>query len=125
MRNRSSVVIIENTHVLLIRREKNGEVYFVFPGGGIELGESPEEAAIREAYEELGVHVKLIGIVSKIQYNGMQYFFKAEILSGKIGTGKAEEFANPDRGSYEPMFVPIEQLDSIPVFPKNVVEKFN
>lgn len=123
MRNRGSVIIIEDNHVLLIRREKNGGLYFVFPGGGIETEEIPEEAAVREAFEELGVHVKLCGMVDTIQLNGKQYFFRAEILSGKIGTGKGDELSKHDRGSYEPMFVPIQQLHSLPVFPKEIADK--
>lgn len=45
MRNRASVVIIENGKVLLIQRVRNGSTYYVFPGGGIENGETPEEGA--------------------------------------------------------------------------------
>ena len=35
-----------------------------FPGGGIDAGESPEEAAVREAHEELGIDpakIRMIG----------------------------------------------------------------
>lgn len=123
MRSRSSVVIIEGNHVLLIKRVKNNELYYVYPGGGIEAGETPEDAAIREAFEELGIQVKLIGMIEAIQYDGMQYFFHAEIVSGTIGTGEGEEYSDPERGSYEPMFVPIDKLDSLPVYPKEMAEK--
>ena len=34
MRNRGAVVIVENEKVALIRREKMGRIYFVFPGDG-------------------------------------------------------------------------------------------
>ncbi|WP_331460476.1 NUDIX hydrolase [Gracilibacillus suaedae] len=40
MRNRGSVVIIENKKVGLIKRIRDGSVYYVFPGGGIENGKS-------------------------------------------------------------------------------------
>lgn len=49
MRNRGSVVIAENGKVILIKRVRNESVYYVFPGGGIEEGETPEQAAKREA----------------------------------------------------------------------------
>jgi 8-oxo-dGTP pyrophosphatase MutT (NUDIX family) len=59
MRDRGSVVIIEDGKVALIERMKNGNHYYVFPGGGVEKGETPEQTAIREAFEELGVTVKI------------------------------------------------------------------
>ena len=36
MRDRGSVVIIENGKVALIKRSRARAVYYVFPGGGIE-----------------------------------------------------------------------------------------
>ena len=50
-----SVVVLfnENDEVLLEERADDG--YFDFPGGGIDLKESAEEAAIRELKEETGL----------------------------------------------------------------------
>ena len=39
---------------LLIHRWKNGDEYFVIPGGGAEPGETAVQAAQREIQEELG-----------------------------------------------------------------------
>ncbi|WP_315907047.1 NUDIX domain-containing protein, partial [Priestia koreensis] len=35
-RDRAGVIIRENERILLIKRVKNHELYYVFPGGGIE-----------------------------------------------------------------------------------------
>lgn len=43
--------------ILLIHRWKAGRDYYVIPGGTIEAGETPVEAARREIREELGYHL--------------------------------------------------------------------
>ncbi len=40
MRVRAGVVLIENGKVALIERHRAGKHYFVFPGGGVEEGET-------------------------------------------------------------------------------------
>jgi len=59
MRTRAGIVLIEDNKVALIERHRAGLDYFVFPGGGVDEGESPEQGAIREAMEELGVQVAI------------------------------------------------------------------
>lgn len=49
----------EDKKILLVKHKKNRR--WTQPGGHIELDETPEECALREAYEETGVKVKLIG----------------------------------------------------------------
>ena len=44
----------QNKQILLIHRWKNGDEYFVIPGGGAEPGETAVQAAQREILEELG-----------------------------------------------------------------------
>lgn len=101
-------VVNDNGQILLQRREDRN--VWGFPGGAIELGESAEEAVIREVEEETGLKVKvehLIGIYTKYfdEYpNGdkaqtIVCFFKLEIIGGNLST-KAKEtlelkFFNP------------------------------
>ncbi|TDL78546.1 NUDIX hydrolase [Peribacillus frigoritolerans] len=125
MRDRSSLVLIENKQVVLIQRIRDGSVYYVFPGGGMENGETPEAAAKREAFEELGVEVKVNECISEVKFNGTQYFFLSQIIAGTFGTGKGEEYTdeNRDRETYLPMWVDIESLSSIDVRPNEVALK--
>jgi 8-oxo-dGTP diphosphatase len=125
LRDRASVVIVENNRVGLIKRIREGSVYYVFPGGGIENGEAPVEGAKREALEELGVEVKVNNCIAEVEFNGTQYFFLSEIIDGVFGTGQGVEYIdkNRDRGTYLPMWVDLENLSSIDVKPKEVALK--
>ncbi|MCH4825195.1 NUDIX hydrolase [Planococcus halocryophilus] len=124
-RDRASVLLIKNNKIGLIKRVKEEAVYYVFPGGGIEEGETPEIAAKREALEEVGVEVKIHECLAKVKFNGIQYFFLAEIIQGTFGAGKGEEYTDEqrNRGTYLPIWIEIENLNSINVKPKELVIK--
>lgn len=123
MRDRGSVVIIENSKVALIRRERDDRTYYVFPGGGMEAGETIEECAKREAFEELGVNVEINELLAAVPYNGTQYYFLAKIIGGKFGTGQGEEYSDVTNGTYLPIWLQIVELSKLDVIPKDVAEK--
>ena len=56
----NTIVTNDQDQVLLIRRTDNGN--WSLPGGGIELGESVSQAAIRETLEETGITCEITGI---------------------------------------------------------------
>lgn len=57
----SVAIIVDAGKVLMARRRASeGDISWVFPGGAIEAGESPEEAAVREVGEETGLKVEAV-----------------------------------------------------------------
>ena len=116
MRTRAGIVLIEDDKVALIERHRAGLEYFVFPGGGVDEGETPEQAAVREAMEELGVEVVVKQKVAEIQIEtSRQIYFLVERVGGEFGTGTGEEFtdsdpSDPSEGIYVPVWMPIQEL---------------
>src|SRR5436309_771913 len=59
-----ALLIASGSNVLLVRRrEPPFEGYWTLPSGYVEYEESCEEAAIREAREEIGVEAKLLHLL--------------------------------------------------------------
>ena len=127
MRIRAGVVLIEDDKVALIERYRDGRHYYVFPGGGADEGETPEQAAIREMEEETGLRVIIKQKVVEVHFElSLQHYFLAECVSGVYGTGLGEEYTdadpdNPAEGIYVPIWMPVaELLERENVFPADV-----
>src|SRR5215469_14011198 len=55
------IVVNDQDEILMIRRTDNGN--WAVPGGGMDLGESITEAAVRETREETGIIGEITGLV--------------------------------------------------------------
>ncbi len=53
-------MVIRENKILLVQHHLFGRVFYNLPGGGIEDGETPEQAAVRELSEECNVTGKLV-----------------------------------------------------------------
>ena len=54
----ASVFVIDDNKVLLLKQERSD--FWLLPGGHVEDNELPHEAAVREVFEETGLHVELL-----------------------------------------------------------------
>jgi 8-oxo-dGTP pyrophosphatase MutT (NUDIX family) len=125
MRNRAGIILIEENKLALIERHRTGRHYFAFPGGGIDEGESPQQAAIREAEEELGILVEVKQKVAEVVFNEKtQHYFLVKKISGEFGTGTGEEYGeyNPTHGTFQPVWMPLTDILNNNVLPRELAD---
>lgn len=125
MRNRAGIILIKDDKLALIERHRGGLHYFIFPGGGIDEGEGEEQAAIREAEEELGIVVEIIQKAAElIRPSGKQVYFLVRHVDGEFGTGTGEEYGeyDPKYGTYLPLWMPVDEVLEKNVVPRELAE---
>jgi len=125
MSYRAGIVLLQADTVALIERQRAGLHYFTFPGGHVDKGESPEQAAIRETEEELGLQVTLKQMLAQFFWHGQyQYYYLGEVTGGTFGSGSGEEMLapHPERGTYHPVWMPVAELLDQPVKPSQLAE---
>jgi len=107
----SAYVIVEEDGEILLIKNKTEKLYDIV-GGGIEMGETIEEAISRECIEEAGIRVEQGKLVAShvdwfyhekgVFYQTLQIFYSAELLG---------ELQEPTEQNIEWRgFVPIEEV---------------
>jgi 8-oxo-dGTP pyrophosphatase MutT (NUDIX family) len=110
-------VIVRDGQILLAHWSENGQGGWTLPGGGIDGGEDPADAAVREIFEETGYTARLdrlIGIDNLVippeqRFSGattplqaLRIIYTAHILHGELtneqdgSTDRAEWFVLDD-----------------------------
>lgn len=103
-------MIRKKDQVLLGQRPESGSLAgaWEFPGGKIEVGESPEEALERELHEELGINAEIGALKFSITHHYgdvgiLLLFFEVQYWKGEPKPQHHNEIK----------WVPISELDSI------------
>jgi mutator protein MutT len=122
---RAVAIIISDQQVVLMERKKQNQHYFVFPGGGVESGESVKQAVLREVKEETGMKVKPTKLIYHHHYIGHsdQYFYLCQHLSGepKLGNfNEKQDMQQHDDQFYLPQWVRLDQLEQMLVYPLEI-----
>ncbi|WP_440903751.1 NUDIX domain-containing protein [Catenovulum sp. SX2] len=120
----SLIIVNPENEILLIKRRKDNRVYWVFPGGGVEDGESLADAAIRETLEETSHKlVNVLPLFCLLNHGRQEHFYLSftEKFDAKLGLGPELETQNP-LNRYELIWASISGLAALPLVPNEAKE---
>ena len=116
-------VCFDGSRVLLMRRLKGGRRYTVLPGGGIEPGETPGQAAVRELAEETGLVATVAGHLAAVDHDDQRaHYLLMAAVTGEPTLGGPEALAESEDNRYWPGWVPIAELADEPLVPEGARE---
>lgn len=114
-----------------VKKAREYQEYYTFPGGGLEGGETEEEGTVREIEEEFGIKVKVGQKIYETEsevFNQKEVYYLCEYVSGEFGTGNGPEFdydpKYADSGEFIPEIVPLDRVEEILLMPPNVKDLF-
>ena len=90
-----ALIFDEQNRVLLVHRRDMD--MWNLPGGGVEPGELPTEAAVRETREEAGLEVaieRLVGVYGKPDRDDIVFAFLCRVIGGALAeTDEADQYS--------------------------------
>lgn len=116
---RASAVILKNDEILLMKNNRDPYLYTV--GGAVCIGETSEEAVVREIFEETGMKCRIDRLVLICE----DMWISDKGLPGHqldfVYLAYAESCCKPQSGLYEePMWIKISDLPSVNVCPEHI-----
>lgn len=125
-RYRAAAIIIEDGYVLFASNQRDDYYYSI--GGGIHMGETAEDAVLREVYEETGIHYEIdhlavihenffndnTGTLNTLECHELSLYY----MMKPRGTKELNSNSITAYGDKELMhWVPLEELDKVKAFP--------
>ncbi len=120
MRKAVRAIVIKDGMLLVMHRNKFGTEYDTLPGGNIEVGETPEQALVRELDEETMITISnpvFTYLEEAGDPYGNQYIFVCQYVSGEpqLRPDSEEEHINKlGQNLYKPQWVALNELADKP-----------
>lgn len=129
MRHRAcGIVLKDDAMLLMLRKNPQNEEYYTIPGGGIEEGETVNEAVVREMFEECSLVVKPMKELFVIAREGvdMHHHILCNRISGEPAIHQdSPEYKDNLEGNnlHIPQWIPISDLKNLTLYPTPAKEK--
>ena len=105
----AAVIVRDGTVLLIRRRQKEGTLLWALPSGGVEPGETAEQAAERETQEEVGLTVHAQSVLG-------------ERIHPATGRRMIYVACTPDEG--EPRVVDTDEIDELAWAKKSQLDEY-
>lgn len=112
-RDRAVCVAFRDDSVLVVGRHKDGRSYCVLPGGGVEPGEEPHAAVLRELAEETGLTGAVQRHLWTIEHHDRRaHYFLVHVGPGPLRLGGPEASMQSTTNVHTPTWLPMDLLEA-------------
>ncbi len=122
-RTRVCGLLVKDESLLLLKHTGLGPNGFIWspPGGGVEFGETVEEALVREFMEETSIEVEIAEFLFVNEYidkrfHAVELFFSVLYKSGHLKLGLDPEMRPGEQILNEAKFHSWEEIENIPAY---------
>lgn len=119
MRKAARAIVIHDNHILVMHREKFGNIYDTLPGGNVRGNETPVDALNRELHEETHLQLanpRLVFIEHAGHPWGDQYHFLCDYVSGEphLMPGGEEDLLNKlGKNLHQPLWIALTEFSEL------------
>jgi len=126
-------ILIEDDKILLAHFSDASGDWYVTPGGGVQDGETLEEAFHRELHEETGARAEFgaVAFIREIIADRLETtnlpagFHQLEIfVHGRLLADQTLRMVSPDLAQIGLVWAPLAQLHTLPFFPRGLIAEF-